>query len=65
MSTELEPKLMEEHQQVREPEGQPQEARGEGGTDLEEFLECANHQPSSFLKGKPRSIISLPCSAKP
>jgi len=27
----------------------------------EELPECPNHQPSSFLKGKPRSILSLPC----
>ena len=27
----------------------------------EEILECPDHQPSSFLKGKPRSILSLLC----
>ena len=26
----------------------------------EELLECPDHHPTSFLKGKPRSIISLP-----
>ena len=26
----------------------------------EELPECPNHQPSSFLKGKPLSILSLP-----
>ena len=26
---------------------------------LEELLECPNHRPTSFLKGKPRSILSL------
>ena len=26
--------------------------------------ECPDHQPSSFLKGKPRSILSLPCFYK-
>ena len=30
----------------------------------EEFPECPDHRPSSFLKGKPRSIISLPCLCK-
>ena len=30
----------------------------------EEFPECPDHRPSSFLKGKPRSIISLPCFYK-
>ena len=27
----------------------------------EEFPECPDHHPSSFLKGKPRSILSLSC----
>ena len=26
---------------------------------LEELPECPNHRPTSFLKGKPRSILSL------
>ena len=26
---------------------------------LEDLLECPNHRPTSFLKGKPRSILSL------
>ena len=30
----------------------------------EELPECPDHRPSSFLKGKPRSIISLPCLYK-
>ena len=30
----------------------------------EELPECPDHQPSSFLKGKPRSILSLPCFDK-
>ena len=30
----------------------------------EELPECPDHQPSSFLKGKPWSIISLPCLYK-
>ena len=25
-----------------------------------ELLECPDHRPTSFLKGKPRSILSLP-----
>ena len=43
--------------------------RGPGGTiasssrkrraGLEELSECPNHRPTSFLKGKPRSILSL------
>ena len=27
---------------------------------LEELPECPDHRPTSFLKGKPRSILSLP-----
>ena len=30
----------------------------------EELPECPNHHPSSFLKGKPWSILSLPCFNK-
>ena len=30
----------------------------------EELPECPDHQLSSFLKGKPRSILSLPCFFK-
>ena len=26
-----------------------------------ELPECPDHRPTSFLKGKPRSILSLPC----
>ena len=26
----------------------------------EELSECLDHRPTSFLKGKPRSILSLP-----
>jgi len=28
---------------------------------LEELLECLDHKPTSFLKGKPQSILSLLC----
>ena len=27
---------------------------------LEELSECPDHRPTTFLKGKPRSILSLP-----
>ena len=30
----------------------------------EELPECLDHRPTSFLKGKPRSIISLLCFIK-
>ena len=26
----------------------------------EEEVECPNHEPASFVKGKPRSILSIP-----
>ena len=42
--------------QEEEPEVQ---AIDEAGVE-EELLECPDHRPSSFLKGKPRSILSLP-----
>ena len=31
---------------------------------LEDLLECPDHRPTSFLKGKPRSILSLLCFTK-
>ena len=46
----------------QEEEPEVQEAN-EAAT-MEELPECPNHQPSSFLKGKPRSILSLPCFYK-
>ena len=39
----------------------PQAVAPEGEEQIpEELLECPNHRPTSFLKGKPRSILSLP-----
>ena len=46
----------EEHQEV-----QQQEALGEGELDSEQLPKCPDHQPSTFVKGKPRSILSLLC----
>ena len=31
---------------------------------LEDLPECLDHRPTSFIKGKPRSILSLPCFIK-
>ena len=31
---------------------------------LKDLLKCSDHQPTSFLKGKPRSILSLLCFTK-
>ena len=39
----------------------PQAAAPEGEEQTpKELLECPDHCPTSFLKGKPRSILSLP-----
>ena len=56
MLLEFEPVLLEEQQQAQEQEVQTPE---EGAN--KEVLECPDHQPSSFLKGKPWSILSLLC----
>jgi len=46
------------------PEGQeinPEvEVQQAGLEEPEEEIECPNHEPASFMKGKPRSILSLP-----
>jgi len=39
------------------PEVEVQQA---GHEEPEEENECPNHEPASFMKGKPRSILSLP-----
>ena len=54
---EFEQGLPEEQQQVQEQEVQAPE----GGANEEEVLECPDHQPSAFLKGMSRSILSLLC----
>ena len=41
-----------ENPQVAAPEGEEQNP--------EELPECPDHRPTSFLKGKPRSILSHP-----
>ena len=41
----------QENPQAATPEGEEQNP--------EELPECLDHHPTSFLKGKPRSIISL------
>jgi len=39
------------------PEVEVQQARHE---EPEEEIECPNHEPASFVKDKPRSILCLP-----
>jgi hypothetical protein len=53
---EFEQELSEEPQVAQE-----QEILAGEGVNVEDLLKCPDHQPSFFLKGKPRSIISLPC----
>ena len=46
------------------PEGQEISPKVEvqlvGQEEPKEEVECPNHEPASFVKGKPRSILSLP-----
>ena len=39
-------------------------ALGEEEQTLEDLPECLDHRPTSFLKGKPWSILSLLCFTK-
>jgi len=42
-------------------EGNPEvEVQQVGLEEPEEEVECLSHEPASFVKGKPRSILSLP-----
>ena len=52
---ELDAEPQEENQEV-----QHLEVPGEGEPEADHLPECPYHQPSTFVKGKPRSIISLP-----
>ena len=49
---EVEEEDQQENPQAAAPEGKEQTP--------EELPECPDHRPTSFLKGKPRSILSLP-----
>ena len=43
------------------PEAAPEsEVQLAGPEEPEEEVECPSHEPASFVKGKPRSILSLP-----
>ena len=48
-------------EQEGNPEVEVQQARLE---EPEEEVECPNHEPALFVKGKPRSILSLPLFSK-
>ena len=50
--------------QEQNQEAQHQEALGEGEPKVDHLLECPDHQPATFVKGWPRSILNLPCFTK-
>ena len=52
---ELKVNPQEESQEV-----QHQEIPGEGEPKADHLPECPDHEPATFVKGMPRSIISLP-----
>jgi len=54
-SFELERVINEGPEITQEAEAQPV-----GQEEPEEEVECPSHEPASFVKGKPRSILSLP-----
>ena len=52
--------LLEFKEDAEENQETPQPAALKGEEpDIEELPECPDHRPTSFLKGKPQSIISL------
>ena len=57
--------LLEFKEESEEQQEAPQAVALEGEEQtLEDLPECPDHKPTSFLKGKPRSILSLPCFIK-
>ena len=54
--------LLEFKAKEEENQETPQPATPEGEEQApKELPQCPNHRPTSFLKGKPRSILSLLC----
>ena len=58
--------LLEFNEEEEEEQQEPPQAIAleEEEQTLEDLPECPDHRPTSFLKGKPRSILSLPCFTK-
>ena len=57
--------LLEFEEEAEDNQRTPQTIAYEGEEPAtDEFLECPDHRPTSFLKGKPRSILSLLCFYK-
>ena len=42
----------------------PENQEGNPEVEVQQVVECPNHEPASFVKGKPRSILSLPLLSK-
>ena len=57
--------LLEFNEEEEEQQEAPRAIAPEGEEKtLEGLPECPDHRPTSFIKGKPRSILSLPCFTK-
>ena len=57
--------LLEFEEEAEDNQGTPPPAAPEEEElATHELLECPNHRPTSFLKGKPWSILSLICFIK-
>ena len=57
--------LLEFEEEAEDNQEAPQPIAPEGEEPAtNELSECPDHRPTSFLKGKPRSIISLLCFIK-
>ena len=49
---------LEADPQEENKEAQHQEAPGKGEPKVDHLLECPDHQPTIFVKSKPRSILT-------
>ena len=57
--------LLEFEEEPEEQQEAPPAIALEGGEQtLEDLPKFLDHRPTSFLKGKPQSILSLPCFTK-
>ena len=58
--------LPEFHEEAEEDQQETRQAIALGQEDqtLEDLPKCPDHRPTSFIKGKPRSILSLSCFTK-
>ena len=57
--------LLEFEEEAEDNQEAPQPTAPEGEESAnDELPECPDHRPTSFLKGKPRSILSLLCFIK-